>query len=108
MNDTKRDERIIRIIKEAAAQFLQQESSGASLLTVTDAVLSKDGKYATILFTALPEDKEQAALEFAKRKRSEFKAFVKTHTKLGIIPLFDFEIDRGEKHRQRIDILSQK
>jgi len=103
-----RNEKIIKIVKSAAADFLQRESNGASLITVTDANLSNDEKYATILFTVLPTEKEQAALEFAKRMRSEFKEYVKTHTKLGKIPLFDFAIDLGEKHRQKIDLISLK
>src|SRR3989344_8117121 len=98
MSDT-RDEKIIKIIKQAGADFLERESNGASLITVTDIKLSNDGKYATILFTVFPEDKQDAALEFAKRMRSEFKEYVKKNTKLGRIPLFDFEIDLGEKHR---------
>ena len=107
MSDT-RDEKIIKIIKQAGADFLERESNGASLITVTDIKLSNDGKYATILFTVFPEDKQDAALEFAKRMRSEFKEYVKKNTKLGRIPLFDFEIDLGEKHRQRIDEISLK
>jgi ribosome-binding factor A len=103
-----RSEKIIKIIKTAAAEFLQRESNGISLITVTGARLSNDEKYATILFTVLPEEKEAAALEFAKRMRSEFKEYVKTHTKLGRIPMFDFEIDLGEKHRQKIDLISLK
>lgn len=107
MSDT-RDEKIIKIIKIAAANFLERESNGASLITVTDVKLSNDGKYATILFTVLPEDKQNAALEFAKRMRSEFKDYIKKNTKIGIIPMFDFGIDFGEKHRQRIDEISLK
>ena len=100
-----RSDRIVTIIKKAAAEFMQKESNGASLITITDVRLSNDEKYANILFTVLPEDKEDAALEFAKRMRSEFKQYIKAHTKLGRIPLFDFQIDLGEKHRQKIDTI---
>ncbi len=103
-----RSEKIIKIIKSAAAEFLQRESNGASLITVTDAKLSNDEKYATILFTVLPEEKQDSALEFAKRMRSEFREYVKNNTKLGRIPMFDFGIDLGEKHRQKIDLISLK
>jgi len=103
-----RSEKIIKIIRTAAAEFLQKESNGASLITVTNATLSNDEKYATILFTVLPEEKEAAALEFSKRMRSEFREYVRTHTKIGKIPMFDFEIDLGEKHRQKIDLISLK
>ena len=103
-----RSERMVRIIKTAAAEFMQRESNGASIITITNVRLSNDEKYVNILFTVLPEDKEAAALEFAKRMRSEFRQFVKTHTKLGRIPTFDFQIDLGEKHRQKIDTIPLK
>ena len=103
-----RSEKLIKIIRTAAAEFLQKESNGASLITVTDVKLSNDEKYATILFTVLPEEKEEAALEFTKRMRSEFREYVRTHTKIGKIPMFDFDIDLGEKHRQKIDLISLK
>ena len=102
----KRNESIIKIIKKAAADFMQRESSGVSLITITDVRLSNDEKHANILFTVLPENKQDAALEFAKRMRSEFREYVKSNTKLGRIPTFDFGIDFGEKHRQKIDIIS--
>jgi len=79
--------------------------NGSSLLTVTRAELTEDGKHATIFFTVFPDTFEKTALEFAKRKRSEFKEFVKENSQLGRIPLLDFEIDSGEKNRQKIDSL---
>lgn len=72
-----RSETIIKIVKKAAAEFVQKESNGASLITITDVRLSNDEKYANILFTVLPEDKEESALDFTKRMRSEFREYVK-------------------------------
>lgn len=95
----------MEVLRQEAANFLQRESNKTSLVTVTRAELSRDGKYATIFLTVLPENKEEEALNFVKRKRSEFKEFVKEHTRIGRIPFFDFEIDKGEKNRQRIDSL---
>ena len=107
MSDNRSD-KIIKIIKKAAAEYMQRESNGASLITITDVKLSNDEKYANILFTVLPDDKEEAVLEFTKRMRTEFRQYVKTNTKLGRIPTFDFQIDLGEKHRQKIDTISLK
>ncbi len=101
-------ESLIKIIKKAAADFMQLESNGASLITITDVRLSSDEKYANILFTVIPEEKQDAALEFAKRMRSEFRQYVKSHTKIGRIPMFDFGIDLGEKYRQKIDLIPLK
>lgn len=100
-----RNERITEIIRDLAARFLAQEGNKSSLMTVTNVKLSPDGKYATIFYTVFPDNFEKTALEFAKRRRSDFKAFVKEHTKLGRLPFFDFEIDSGEKNRQKIDDL---
>src|ERR1035437_2128316 len=107
MSDNRAD-RIAKIVKVAAAEFMQKESSGQSLITITDVRLSNDEKYANILFTVLPDNKEEAVLEFTKRMRSEFRQYVKQNTKLGRIPTFDFQIDLGEKHRQKIDTISLK
>ncbi len=62
-----RGEKLAELFKHAAATFLQNEANGSSLITVTNATVSDDGKYATIFFTVLPVDKEKTALEFAKR-----------------------------------------
>jgi ribosome-binding factor A len=94
------------LIRELAAAFLQRESNGASLITVTRVVLTNRLTKAVIMISVLPEDKQDEAIDFARRKRAEFKEYVKKHAKIGRIPLFDFEIDIGEKNRQRIDELS--
>ncbi len=102
-----RDQKLKDIIKAAAAEFLQRESNYVSLLTVTDISLSDKGNRATIFFTVLPEDKEKAALDFAKRKRAEFRDFFKGKARMRALPFFDFEIDKGEKNRQKIDEIAR-
>jgi ribosome-binding factor A len=100
-----RDERLKEVLRDLGARFLMDGSNGSSLITVTSVVLRGDGKYATIFFTVFPDEYQKTALEFAKRKRSEFKQFVKENSRLGRIPMLDFEIDLGEKNRQKIDAL---
>jgi ribosome-binding factor A len=100
-----RNEKIGEILHDLGARFLLLNGNNTSLLTVTHVELTSDGKNATIFFTVFPDTFEKTALEFAKRKRAEFKEFVKDNSKLGRIPLLDFEIDAGEKNRQKIDSL---
>jgi ribosome-binding factor A len=100
-----RNERIKEQLRDLGAKFLLLNGNGSSLLTVTNIELTPDGKNATIFFTVFPEIHEKTALEFAKRKRPEFKEFVKENSKLGRVPFIDFEIDAGEKNRQKIDKL---
>ncbi len=101
-----RQEKMVDQIKQLAAEFFSLESNRTSLLTVTDAVVSTDEKNAIVYFTVLPEDKEEEALEFTKRMRSDFKQYVKEKSRLGRIPFFDFRLDIGEKNRQRVDELT--
>ena len=108
MTTTFRDEKLKDQIKKWSAEFLHRESNGASLITVTDVRLSADAKEATVLFTVLPDDKAEVALEFARRQLSEFREFINQKVKAGRMPYFHFDIDRGEKHRQRIDEITIK
>ncbi len=103
MTTTFKDEKLKDQIHKWAAEFLQRESNGNSLITVTDVKIGNEAREATILFTVLPESKQEAALEFARRQLSDFREFINSKVKTGRMPFFHFDIDRGEKHRQRID-----
>lgn len=102
-----RDQKLQDVIKEAAADFLQRESNYTSILTVTEVSVSDKGNLATIFFTVLPDDKEKGALDFVKRKRAEFREFFKSRARMRSLPFFDFEIDKGEKNRQKIDEIAR-
>ncbi len=102
-----RDQKLKDVIREAAALFLQREGNYTSILTVTDVSISDRGNQATIFFTVLPENKEKGALDFVKRKRAEFREFFKSRARMRALPFFDFEIDKGEKNRQKIDEISR-
>jgi len=96
------------LIREYAALFISRERNRSSLITVTSATISNDYKKATIFFTVLPQDKENAVLDFLKRKRSELREFLKERMPRRNIPFVEIEIDRGEKNRQRIDEILKK
>ena len=98
--------RLEEVLRTYAAEFLAREAGVQSLITVTRAVLSDDKSRATIYMTVLPEEKEVPALGFATRQISDFKAYLKTKVRMHRIPHIDFEIDKGEKNRQRLDELS--
>ncbi|MDO8591036.1 MAG: hypothetical protein Q7R65_03620 [bacterium] len=106
MNEIK-EERFKEIVRQKASEFLERESSGGALITVTGIKLLAKGKKVLIFFTVYPNDKEKGVLDFAKRKRSDFRDFLKQESKLFKLPFVDFEIDLGEKNRQKIDSLSK-
>lgn len=91
------------VIHRQAAEFVQQESNGQSMITITKVELDQDFQKAIIFVTVFPDHKQNAVLDFLKRQRSEFKHFIKSKTKLSKIPQFDFMIDLGEKSRQRVE-----
>lgn len=91
-----------------AQDFFQRESSGASMITVTRTDISRDMKHGTIFITVLPENKEDAAINFAKRMRSELRHFVMKRLPVKVIPFFEVEIDFGEKNRLHVDELLRK
>ncbi len=98
-----RSERAHSILATLAADFIRAEANTTPLITVTNIALSPDGKRTTIFFTTIPDTGEADALVFLKRKASDFRAYIKKHSKLRTIPHIEFEIDRGERHRQHID-----
>ena len=100
-----RQEKVAEQLRQLAAQFLEHESNRTSLITVTRCDVSPDLKRSTIYITVLPEDKEHHALEFAKRRRSDLRDFVKKSVNLKQIPFFEIEIDNKKKRRQKIDEL---
>ena len=106
MRDIKR-EKTGEIIHRLAAEFVRDESSPASLLTITRVEMSPTGKESKIFFTTLPESQEDTALKFLERKTPEFKRYVRDNSRIGIIPRIDFKIDYGERNRQRLDEISQ-
>jgi ribosome-binding factor A len=99
-------EKMSGILQQLAAEFIRDEATSASLLTVTRVEISPSGKDARIYFTTLPESKEDTALKFLERKSLEFKHYVYEKGRIGTVPHLSFKIDYGERNRQRIDILS--
>jgi ribosome-binding factor A len=101
-----RPTKMIGLIKEVVAKFIQENNNGTSLITVTNADISPDFKNAKIYITVIPESMEKGALDFCKRKRKDLKLHLKKRLDTRIIPFIDIELDKGEKLRRRIDEIS--
>lgn len=102
---TQKNERVIKIIRELAANFIEREGNKTALITVTSVTIENRGKDALIGVTVLPDNKEEYTIAYLKRKKSELRSYIKEHSRLGIIPFVEIEIDRGEKNRQKIEEL---
>ncbi len=104
---SRREVQIAETLQHMAGDYFAREANRDSLITVTRAEISEDLKYITVFFSVMPEKFERTALAFAKRSRSDFREYVKKHSTFQPIPTIDFEIDIGEKNRQRIDELTR-
>jgi ribosome-binding factor A len=100
-----KDEKSASLITKFAAEYFGIESNRDSLMTVTKTDILNKGKRAIVFFTALPREKEDEALQFAKRRRNDFRQFIMKKKSFGFVPRVDFCIDEGEHNRQRIDEL---
>lgn len=100
-----REEKIANRIKELAAVFIEKEAGVTSMITVTGVIISSDNKRATILVSALPRERENAAYGFIKRNLGELRKYITRNLKINPIPYLDVKIDEGEKNRQKIDEL---
>ncbi len=105
--DSIHHERMQEALREVAAEFLVREANRNTLMTVTRAMLSEDGKRAIIYITVFPDSAEAEALAFANRNRTELRDFFKKRVRGALPPDITFEIDMGEKNRQRLDELSK-
>lgn len=105
---TQRQLQIEQQVLGITQDFFQRESSGASMITVTRTEVSRDMKHGTVFISVLPENKEEAAINFAKRMRSELRHYVMKRLPVKVIPFFEVEIDYGEKNRLHVDELLRK
>ncbi|MCX6712436.1 MAG: ribosome-binding factor A [Candidatus Vogelbacteria bacterium] len=103
-----RKKKVAGRLQEIISTFLNKESSTQSVVTVTSCDVSSDLKNVTAYLTVFPESFEAEALEFAKRKRSELRSLFADKMPMKVIPFVEFEIDAGEKNRQRIDQIFEK
>ncbi len=103
--DTGKQEKIESQIAQIAALFIERESNKTALITVTKVELIDRGRSANIYISVLPEDGEESALNFLKRKRNDLRTAIKKGINMQNIPFVDVQIDKGEKARQTIDAL---
>jgi len=102
-----RHERVVSLLRELAATFIQQEANTDPLITITHVATSPDYRKITIFFTTIPVGRENDALIFLRRNGKALRNHIKKKSNLKIIPHIDFDIDIGERHRQHIDEIAK-
>lgn len=105
---TERQLKVEQEVLHLVQDFFQRESSGLSMITVTRVDISANMEHGIVYITVLPESKEEAAINFAKRMRTDMRKYVMKRLPVKVIPFFEVEIDYGEKNRQHIDEILRK
>jgi uncharacterized membrane protein (UPF0127 family) len=82
-------------IKNMSGEFFARNTSGHSLITVTNVWISEDLRHADIFISVLPESKSDAAVNFAKRQRTDLQKFVLNRVKLMHLPMFEIVLDKS-------------
>lgn len=100
--------RVVSLLHELVANFIQTEANTNPLITVTNVTTSPDYRNVTIFITTIPEGKEADALIFLKRHGGAMRQFIKKKSNLKIIPNLEFMVDAGERHRQHIDDITNE
>ena len=102
-NSSERHERVVSLIRELVATYVQQEANTDPLITITRVSTSPDYRKVTIFFTTIPEGREKDAEIFLHRSASDLRSYIKKKSDLKIIPHLEFMLDAGERHRQYTD-----
>ena len=103
MSSPRRQERFSEEVGHLAAEFLERESDGRTLITITRTEISPDLKYVTVYCSIFPESAEERAMGFVTRKAKEFPKFLAGRGQFGRLPRISFKSDKGEIKRQHLD-----
>lgn len=90
-----RREHLTENIRNFAGDFFARNTAGSSMITVTNVWVSEDHKHADIFISVLPESKAEAALNFAKRQRTDLQKYLFTKIRLSHLPLLEIILDKS-------------
>ena len=102
-----RQEKVEGRLQEITASYLSREAGNKSIITVTHCDVPSDLKKVTAFISVFPETHEAEALNFTKRHRASIRELIAKELPIKNIPYVDFEIDAGEKNRQKVEGILQ-
>ena len=78
------------LISELAGVFLNERTTGKSLLTGVDTQLSEDGRNAHVFVSVFPTEHHAEAKSFLMRQGGEFRTYLAARAHLRTIPRITF------------------
>ena len=106
--ESNRKFKLQEVIRQVVSEYINKETNKTSLITITKVDITPNLSKCDIYVSVFPEESEESALNFLKRKRREVKNTIKHKMNLRRIPFIDFGIDLGEKNRQKMEKLMSK
>jgi ribosome-binding factor A len=100
-----RQEKMNEEVRKYVSEALNTIATHQSLITVTRADIAPNFKNGKIYVSILPESQERAALAFIERHAHDIREYLKKHLATRVVPFLTFELDLGERNRQRIEEL---
>lgn len=105
----RRIEKVNQLLKEEISKFLEEcHRKEHGLITVTSVETSSDLKHATAWISIFDESKKEEILEELKEIIPGLQLELNQKLTMRRVPKVSFEIDRSEKHVQRIEELLRK
>lgn len=98
----RRLEKINSLLRQLTASYLIKETNDF-LVTVGRVETSNDLKLAKIFISIFPEGKEKEALKILENKIDGLREYIGSQIKMKFLPHLEFEIDKEEKARQKIE-----
>lgn len=100
-----REEKLNAHLQKVLAEFLREELGVSPLVSVTRVEVRRGLKSARAFITVFPEKEGVAVLAQLEKRHGALMRYLAAHTRMKYIPSVSFEIDIGEKNRQRIEEL---
>lgn len=109
MISQKRAGRAYSLIQKLAAEFIEREIDTAGVLITATRIETTPGfKEAKIFISVWPEDKEKKIMKTLENSKKEFYKYMKDRFKIKYMPVFEFELDKGEKARLKVEEILRK
>ena len=102
-----RVEKVTALLTTLVAKALERFIETGTLVTVTNLRVTPNLAKAHVYLSILPDTKADETLSMINERKGEIRTEVAKKSVTKIVPDLVFEIDRGEKNRQRIDELLQ-
>lgn len=103
-----RIDKVNSLLRNIVSSFVGREFKDGIIITVTRVETSSDLRKAKIFVSVFPDNKSDDTLKLLQKKSWDLKKYAQPLLKMKFLPEFDFEIDYGEKNRQRLEEIVQK